>query len=65
MVSISLRQDILIESTTVDRVIAKWNGHNTNWIFLVSIYNIMTTWVICVRMYRPKKPQGRIMMIRR
>lgn len=55
-----IRQDILVESASVDNIIAKWNGQNTNWIFLTVNGMILNLWVVCVRAFRIKKPQGRV-----
>ncbi len=64
MISLNLKQDILVESVTVDEIVAEWNGNITNWAFILFSYMYLTIWVLSVRYLRPKKPQGRVVMIR-
>ena len=66
MITNMLRQDIMVESTTVDEIVAKWNGQQTNWFYLTTIYFMYCIpWVLCVRSLRPRKPQGRVVAMRR
>lgn len=50
-------QATLIESETVDKTLAKWNGRYASLNFIAIIQMILFCWLLILQTRRPRKPQ--------